>query len=98
MLSKDTIFLMWKKINQKMDIIIDDGFHSFEANTTFFENSIAYLNDYGIYIIEDIHRNPKIIKKYVNYFNKIGFSWQFVDIKNLNNVRDNCLILIKKNI
>ena len=47
MLSKDTIFLMWKKINQKMDIIIDDGFHSFEANTTFFENSIAYLNDDG---------------------------------------------------
>ncbi len=98
MLSKDTIFLMWKKINQKMDIIIDDGFHSFEANTTFFENSIDHLNDNGIYIIEDVHRNPSTIKKYVNYFNKKKILWQFVDIKNLNNVRDNCLILIKKNI
>ena len=41
MLSKDIIFLMWKKINQKMNIIIDDGFHSFEANTIFFENSLS---------------------------------------------------------
>ena len=98
MLSKDIIFLMWKKINQKMNIIIDDGFHSFEANTIFFENSFDYLNDDGIYIIEDVHRNPNIIKRYVNYFNKKNIWWQFVDIKNSNNVRDNCLILIKKNI
>tara|TARA_B110001452_G_C15109813_1_gene386866 strand:+ start:97 stop:840 length:744 start_codon:yes stop_codon:yes gene_type:complete len=98
MLSKDIIFLMWKKINQKMDIIIDDGFHSFEANTIFFENSFDYLKDDGTYIIEDVHRNPNIIKRYTNYFNRKKIWWQFVDIKNSNNVRDNCLILIKKNI
>ncbi|MDB9746670.1 hypothetical protein OAB07_01195 [Candidatus Pelagibacter sp.] len=96
MFSKDIIFLMWKKINQKMNIIIDDGFHSFEANTIFFENSFDYLKDDGIYIIEDVHRNPNIIKRYVDYFNKKKIWWQFVDIKNSNNVRDNCLILIKK--
>lgn len=98
MFSKNITSQMWKKINKKMDIIIDDGFHSFNANTIFYENSIDYLNEDGIYIIEDVHRNPKNIKKFYNYFNTKNVLWQFVDIQNLNNVRDNCLIIIKKKI
>lgn len=44
---------MWESLPD-MDIIIDDGLHTFEANVTFFENSIHKLKPTGIFIIEDI--------------------------------------------
>lgn len=44
---------MWNSLPD-MDIIIDDGLHTFEANVTLFENSIHKLKSSGIYIIEDI--------------------------------------------
>lgn len=51
---------MWDNDNLKdmMDIIIEDGLHTFEANVTFFENSIHKLKKNGIYIIEDIDSKP----------------------------------------
>ena len=98
MLKKETIKTMWEKVKKKMDIIIDDGMHSFESNTIFFENSINFLNDKGVYIIEDINRNPNNIRKYVKYFGKKNFFWQIIDIKNPKNVRNNCLLIVKKKV
>ena len=96
MMDETSILNMWSKIKKKMDIIIDDGFHSFEANTIFFENSFENLNSRGYYIIEDIHRKPKNIKKYFNYFKKIKVQFQIIDLPHKNNIHDNCVILIKK--
>ena len=96
MLKKNTIDTMWKKIGKKMDIIIDDGMHTYDANIVFFENSINFLVDKGFYIIEDINRKPSNIKKYFQYFSKKDFLWQIVDIKNPKNVRNNCLLIVKK--
>jgi hypothetical protein len=45
---------MWESLPD-MDIIIDDGLHTFEANVTLFENSIQKLKHSGIYVIEDLH-------------------------------------------
>ena len=45
---------MWESLPD-MDIIIDDGLHTFEANVTFFENSIHKLKPTGTFVIEDIH-------------------------------------------
>lgn len=39
-----------------MDIIIDDGLHTFEANTLFLDGSLEQLNPGGVYVIEDISR------------------------------------------
>jgi len=47
---------MWESLPD-MDIIIDDGLHTFEANVTLFENSIQKLKHSGIYVIEDINHN-----------------------------------------
>jgi hypothetical protein len=96
MFKKESILSMWRKIGKKMDIIIDDGFHSFEANTIFFENSVEFLDHNGIYIIEDIDRIPRKVNKFFKYFNRKDFEWQFIDIKHSKNIKDNCLILIKK--
>lgn len=97
MLNKESIIQMWKTVNEKMDIIIDDGFHSFEANINFFENSIKNLNENGYFIIEDIHRKPSNIIKFYKYFNHSKYNFQIIDLKHPINISDNCLILIKKN-
>jgi len=52
----DVINDMWKKEELKdgFDVMIDDGYHAFLSNLSFFENSIHKLNPNGYYIIEDI--------------------------------------------
>lgn len=67
--------------NQSVDIIIDDGLHSFLAGKTLFENIISYLSPEGMYIIED--ESLSDIKLYKNYFLKIDrlFEAKFVYLK-----------------
>lgn len=37
-----------------MDIIIEDGLHTFEANISFLEGSLDHLRPGGVYVVEDI--------------------------------------------
>ena len=37
-----------------MDIIIEDGLHTFEANVAFLQESLGHLRPGGVYIVEDI--------------------------------------------
>ncbi|MGH6839409.1 MAG: hypothetical protein ACREDT_11540 [Methylocella sp.] len=39
-----------------MDIIIEDGLHTIEANVSFLESSLEQLRPGGIYVVEDIHK------------------------------------------
>ena len=97
MTKKESILNMWNKINDKMDIIIDDGFHSFDANINFFNYSYDMLKKNGYYIIEDIHRKPSNIKKFYKFFEKLEINYQIIDLPHKNNINDNCIIFIKKN-
>jgi SAM-dependent methyltransferase len=36
------------------DIIVDDGLHTFEANTSFLDESLEHLRPGGVYVVEDI--------------------------------------------
>jgi hypothetical protein len=57
---------MWDTL-PNMDIIIEDGLHTFEANVTFFENSIHKLKDAGVFIIEDInHGNIPLFRRKID--------------------------------
>ena len=56
----------------RFDIIIDDGLHDYDANITFFENSIGMLKNGGIYIIEDITNKQK--SKFVDYFSNLNYT------------------------
>ncbi len=38
----------------KFDVIIDDGLHTHDSQRRTFENFIPYLNDGGVYFIEDV--------------------------------------------
>jgi hypothetical protein len=43
---------------EKLDLIIDDGLHTLEANLTTLEIVFPYLKDGGYYVIEDVNERP----------------------------------------
>lgn len=55
-LNPSIIRSMWDSLPD-MDIIVDDGLHTFDANVAFFENSVHKLKPTGIFVIEDINHN-----------------------------------------
>lgn len=54
-------------LKDKYDIIIDDGSHKLNHILTSFNVLFNYLNDNGVYVIEDIHVNPDIEKYFENH-------------------------------
>jgi hypothetical protein len=94
------ILNMWDNINlqDKFDIIIDDGLHTYDANITFFENSIHKLNKNGFYIIEDIISDtiPQFESKINEWKNKYPhLEFRIERIFNPNNSHDNNLMVVK---
>jgi len=90
---------MWdnKYLDFDIDIIIEDGLHTFDANITFFENSYHKLHKNGIYIIEDINSNEIVnwLNKFEEYeikFPQFNFELLFLDCEY--NRIDNNLIKI----
>ena len=55
-LDQSSICELWshEDLQGGADIIIEDGLHTFEANTSFLEASIDHLRPGGIYVVEDI--------------------------------------------
>jgi hypothetical protein len=78
------------------DVILEDGLHEYSANICFFENSIKFLSDDGIYIIEDINFKDK--EKFIKYFKKTNYNYSVVDIYHETNIANNCLIIVSKNV
>ena len=80
---------------KKFDIILEDGLHEYNANICCFENSIEFLDDQGIYIIEDIYYKDQ--EKFINYFSKTSYNFSIIDIFHNKNIANNCILVIKKN-
>lgn len=87
---------MWDGLPD-MDIIIDDGFHQFEANVTFFENSIHKLTPTGTFVIEDIaHENVVRFRRKIDEW-KVTYPTLAFDLKILTggNPYDNNMLVVK---
>jgi hypothetical protein len=58
-LDRSSVRELWTHpdLRDGMDIVIEDGLHTFEANVSFLEESIDHLRPGGIYITEDIAWN-----------------------------------------
>ena len=92
-----TISLMFKNIGvSKFDVILEDGLHEYNANICFFENSISFLSDDGIYIIEDVYFKDKI--KFINYFKNSEYNYSIIDIYHKKNIANNCVVVVRKNV
>ena len=92
-----TISLMFKNIGvSKFDVILEDGLHEYNANICFFENSISFLSDDGIYIIEDVYFKDKI--KFINCFKNSEYNYSIIDIYHKKNIANNCVVVVRKNV
>lgn len=92
---KSSIKKMFDQIPcKKFDIILDDGLHEFNANINLFENAIDFLDDEGIYIIEDVYYKDK--SKFINYLKNKNFYYSIIDIYHKKNIANNIIVTIKK--
>jgi trans-aconitate methyltransferase len=94
----DTIKTVWEKLDP-VDIIIEDGMHTFHANVCFFEYSIHKLKTNGYYIIEDILREEESlflekIKEWERKYTDCIFT--FIHIPSTVNHFDNTLLVVNK--
>ncbi len=93
----ETIKSLFEQIGEDtFDIILEDGLHEYSANICFFENSIKFLDDDGIYIIEDVYFKDK--EKFINYFKNKDYNYSVVDIYHEKNIANNCLVIVRKNV
>jgi hypothetical protein len=79
------------------DLIVDDGLHTFQANATFFRNSIHLLSERGVYIIEDV--TPTNLKKLLflkNEFLAFDFSPVIFHEANQRHELNSILMVTKK--
>ncbi len=77
-----------------VDIMIDDGLHTFEAGKSLFEASIARLSPDGIYIIEDV--SPNDLQSFRDFFAECPHLVDFVQIERPRvPLSDNSLVIIR---
>jgi hypothetical protein len=96
----ESIRKMWSQIEipNAFQVMIDDGYHNFEANKTLFENSIHKLDIPGYYIIEDISNlnlgkwDDIIRNVYLTQYPHLVF--RLCCLPNLHNALDNNLLII----
>jgi hypothetical protein len=86
-------------LREGFDLIVDDGLHTFEANTSFLEGSLKQLRLGGIFVIEDVVRETigkwcerlgAISKQFPNY------DIELVELPNSRNHHDNNLVIIHR--
>lgn len=93
--NQETVREMWAAIgNIEMDLIIDDGLHTFAAARSFFEASIAHLKTSGIYVIEDVLAED--LSQFVAYFEGSPFDVDYVSLyRHGVALGDNVLIVVR---
>lgn len=77
--SGDSVENFWRQVGtDEVDVIVDDGLHTFEAGREFFEGSIGKLRRGGWYFIEDVH--PKYLEQFRTYFSSSNLNPMFVEL------------------
>jgi hypothetical protein len=97
-----TIGELWSQpeLGEGMDIIIDDGLHNLEGNTTFLEASLSALRPRGFYVVEDIQRRvlpewkTRLADSYAIQFAECDFA--LVEVPNGQNHDDNNLLIVRR--
>lgn len=81
-----------------MDLIIDDGLHTFEGNFTFLTESLAHLRSGGFFVVEDIATDALLDwRNAISVDFASNFPWhQFMLLRlpNKYNLEDNNLLLV----
>jgi hypothetical protein len=101
-LDRGAISALWSQpeLRDGVDIIVEDGLHTFEANVSFLESSIQQVSPGGLYVVEDILTScadrwyRKIESEYIGKYP--DFEFVFVHLPNPVNKTDNNLLIAKR--
>lgn len=75
-----SIAAMWAAADiHGLDLIVDDGLHTFDAGVTFFEQTFCRLRPGGIYVIEDV--TPQSLERFVAYFARTAYEVSYVTFR-----------------
>jgi hypothetical protein len=83
-----------------VDVIIDDGLHTLEGNTSFLEGSLEHLRPGGFYVVEDIIQET--IQKWQNHLETVytkrfpNYEFALVMPPNYFNDYDNILLIVRR--
>ena len=103
-LSQPAISELWSHpdLQRGADIIIEDGLHIFEGNTSFLEGSLEHLRPGGFYVVEDIDQGfvEEWFKQIDTVYSKRypTYEFAFVALPTYSSVRDNNLLVIRREV
>jgi SAM-dependent methyltransferase len=101
-LDQAVILQLWSQpdLQDPLDVIIDDGLHTFEGNTSFLEASLKHLSPGGLYVVEDIEQGtvPGWYDRIETIYSKRypTYEFAFVVLPNPPNHCDNNLLVIRR--
>ena len=76
------------------NIIIDDGLHTFEANSNLHRQASRLVSPGGFYIIEDINTALPNIRNFIRYLVETDLRAALISLPHISNKSDNCIALI----
>jgi hypothetical protein len=91
-----TIQSFWEEVGGNCDIILDDGLHTYEANSNLVRNSLDKVAVGGYYIIEDIVEFDQNLKKFPLLLSELGMPAAYFRLPHREGMIDNCLALIQR--
>ena len=104
MTKPDQVAAMWKEpaLARSLDLMVEDGLHVFDAQVTFFENSVQKLAKGGVYIIEDvaakeIPRFEAKTREWQSRFAALDLSFRIIRLPHPHDRPDNNLIVAQRN-
>ena len=77
--------------NIELDLIIDDGMHTYEANSKLFAHFYHKLAEEGLYVIEDVVTTQSNLARYDSLFSALGVGGFLMKLPHPNNSYDNCM-------
>jgi hypothetical protein len=88
------------ELRDGVDILIEDGLHSFEANVSFLQGSLDHVRPNGYYIVEDIkgrYTEEWLGLLEMTYAKRYpACEFVFASLPNSHNKRDNNLLIVHK--
>jgi hypothetical protein len=79
---------------QKLDIVIDDGLHTFQANSNLLQGLFPLLRKGALYIVEDIQSS--VLPKWAPFLEAQNLSGTLLHIPSVKNSVDNNLLILFK--
>ncbi|GEP02701.1 class I SAM-dependent methyltransferase [Methylobacterium oxalidis] len=95
-LDQSSINLAWSIMpHLRFDLVIDDGCHTYEANSTLLDATYLRLLPGGLYIIEDISMNIHNLCKFDRYLNARGWPAFLMRLPHQTNCVDNAIAVVR---